>query len=87
MARTVRSAKGVMVDFDLLRIKENLGSVPKATTVRAREDFIDQKMQRKLRRMADSAVTPIAEAVPVSNAPVVEESDITAKKKIIAPAE
>ena len=34
MTRTVRSARGVQIDFDLLRIKESLGATPKVATVR-----------------------------------------------------
>lgn len=51
MAKSVRSARGAMVDFDLLRIKQQMASAPKTTTVQAREDFIDQKFKRRLKKM------------------------------------
>lgn len=78
MAKGVRSARGVMVDFDLLRIKENLGAVPKASTVKAREEFIDNKFKRKLRRMAESAVATDRPAAPFQ--------DVSAAEPVTAPA-
>ena len=49
--RAVRSAKGEVVDFDLLRIKAQIASAPKTTNVQAREDFIDSKFKRRLKRL------------------------------------
>lgn len=51
MSKGVKSARGVVVDFDLLRIKQQIASAPKTTTVQAREDFIDQKFKRRLKKM------------------------------------
>lgn len=48
---TVKSAKGVEVDFDLLKIKEQIASAPKTTNVQAREDFIDRKFKRRLKKL------------------------------------
>lgn len=99
MARGVRSARGEIVDFDLLRIKENLGQAPKASTVKAREDFIDQKFKRRLRRMtetvAQATTAPqagtaqpqpaqqVAVQTPVVEEPVVEVEDISADTEVI----
>ena len=58
MPKKVRSAKGQILDFDLLRIKEQLGEAPKPANVQARQDFIDQKMRRRVKRVKDQ----IAEA-------------------------
>lgn len=49
--RAVRSAKGETVDFDLLKIKSQIASAPKTTSVQAREDFIDQKFKRRLKKL------------------------------------
>lgn len=88
MAKQVRSARGELVDFDLLRIKENLGSAPKASTVKAREDFIDNKFKRRLRRMAEAAQTnTIQTPTPASTEEMVEEPVVAPKKKIVKPAE
>ena len=61
MEKGVLSAKGVRVDFDLLRIKEQIVSAPKTTTVKAREDFIDKKFSRRLKRQ----ITEVKQQVPV----------------------
>lgn len=64
MSRSVKSARGDTVDFDLLKIKQQIASAPKTTNVKAREDFIDQKFKRRLKKMkrdAIDAVTPSAD--------------------------
>lgn len=48
----VRSARGELVDFDLLRIKEQMASTPKQTTVQQREQFVDQRLKRRVGRLA-----------------------------------
>lgn len=55
MSKAVKSARGATVDFDLLRIKQQMASAPKTTTVQAREDFIDQKFKRRLKKMKRDA--------------------------------
>lgn len=62
----VLSARGERVDFDLLKIKQQIASAPKATTVKAREDFIDQKFKRRLKRQIREVS---AQAVEVSTEP------------------
>lgn len=56
MANITKSARGASVDFDLLKIKQQIASAPKPTQVQAREDFVDQKFKRRLKRL-NSAVT------------------------------
>ena len=46
MSKGVKSARGEVVDFDLLKIKQQIASAPKTTTVQASEDYIDQKFKR-----------------------------------------
>jgi hypothetical protein len=58
--------------MDLLRIKETLGQVPKAATVQAREDFIDNKFKRRLRRLTETTAATTAQAIQAS-ALVVEQ--------------
>jgi hypothetical protein len=91
MARTVRSARGEMVDMDLLRIKETLGQAPKGATVQAREDFIDNKFKRRLRRLSETVASTAAQTIqavtPEPTAEPVVEADASApipKKKIVA---
>lgn len=51
MPKKVRSAKGEIVDFDLMKIKQQLGESAEPTNVQARQDFIDQKMRRRLKKV------------------------------------
>lgn len=59
MAKGVRSARGEIVDFDLLRIKQEIAAAPKPTTVAARENFIDQKFKRRLKRLKKDATQSV----------------------------
>ena len=43
----VRSAKGVIVDFDLLRTKQQIEKREKSQEVEARESYVDIKRRRK----------------------------------------
>ncbi|MGI0076383.1 MAG: hypothetical protein ACREAU_03140 [Nitrosopumilaceae archaeon] len=48
MAR-IRSAKGLMVDFDILQIKQQMEKAsPPTATVKARENFIEKKLRRRV---------------------------------------
>ena len=61
MPRVVRSAKGKIVDFDMLKIKQQIASVPKPTNVKAREDFIDKRFKRRLKKLKRDVVAKTAE--------------------------
>lgn len=58
MPKKVRTAKGQIIDFDLLKIKEQMEAAPAPSNVQARQDFIDQKMRRRVKRVKEQ----IAEA-------------------------
>lgn len=45
-----RSAKGEIVDFDLMKIKQEIGTAQKPIKVQAREEFIERKLRRRLRK-------------------------------------
>lgn len=51
MPKKVRSAKGKIIDFDLLRIKEQMINGPKPPNVQERQNFIDQKMRRRVKKV------------------------------------
>ena len=56
MARSdVRSARGELVNFDLLKIKQQMADIPKPVVVEARENFVDNKFKRQLKRQAMEA--------------------------------
>lgn len=78
MSKGVKSARGVVVDFDLLKIKQQIASAPKPTQVQAREDFIDQKFKRRLKRMNTEAAAAAASSQSASGddpLPVDDDSD------------
>lgn len=58
MARRGRSARGEMVDFDLLAITAALASAPTPSVVQARREFIDEKDGLKSRAKA-TQTTPV----------------------------
>jgi hypothetical protein len=66
----VKSARGVIVDFDLMKIKEQIANAPKAVTVQARIDFIDQKSRRRLARQIKQVVAEVNTA-PMSSEDIV----------------
>jgi hypothetical protein len=53
MPKIVKSMKGEMVDFDILKIKQEMQSAPTPIEVSERKEFIDSKLQRKIRRAKD----------------------------------
>lgn len=48
MPKQVRTAKGKVIDFDLLRIKQQMvKNNPTPPAVKARQDFVDKRLRRK----------------------------------------
>jgi hypothetical protein len=75
MAGSIRSARGAMVDFDLLKIKQQIASAPKTVIVEARENFIDNKFKRQLKGK-------VREAIDLANDQVI---DISSPKPLVIP--
>lgn len=73
MKKVTRSARGVVVDFDLLKIKQQIATAPKTTDVKARESFIDQKFKRRLKRLTQEVTAPRTEPTPPVDDPATEE--------------
>lgn len=72
MPKKTRSAKGEMVDFDLMKIKEQIANAAPPADVRAREDFVDRRLRRRLRRVTVPAPAPkLPSSEPVDVKPVV----------------
>jgi len=67
MGRQVRSAKGVVVDFDLIAIKEQMAAAPAPLDVRKRQDFIDRRMRRRLKRKPTTRPDVVAPVVPATD--------------------
>lgn len=77
--KKVRSAKGVLVDFDLMKIKETLEAEPAPTDVRARQDHIDARLRRRMRTMKPTALptTPPKRPIEVApTSPAVNDTDV-----------
>lgn len=75
MSRTARSARGVLVDFDLLAIKEQLASTPVPVAVDQRRKFIDEK--DGIRTKSTSQAEP---ALPAALSLAVESATTSAEK-------
>ena len=54
MSKRVKSMKGEIVDFDVLKIKQQIAASPAPIEVSERKSFIDNKLQRRIRRAKDS---------------------------------
>lgn len=65
----VLSARGERVDFDLLKIKQQIAAAPKTVNVTAREDFIDSRLKRRLKRQTQEAIAQ----VEINTDPIAEE--------------
>lgn len=82
MPKKVRTAKGQVIDFDLLRIKQQLGDAPTPANVQARQDFIDQKMRRRVKRVKDKLAEAKKNPKPVEVQPTLEVQSTEQGKKI-----
>ncbi|MNC32563.1 hypothetical protein D3C75_809250 [compost metagenome] len=60
MAKLIRSARGTQVDFDLVLIKQQIAANAAPTNVQARDDFIENKIRRRTRRVAKVGEAPVA---------------------------
>lgn len=78
---TVRSAKGVLVNFDLLKIKEEIAAGPKPVNVQKREDFIDKKIRRRVKK------APVPKLAVEVDSPVTTEQEEPAELKLDKPVE
>lgn len=56
MANKVRSARGDIVDFDLIKIKQQIASRTPTQDVRARQDFIERKLHRRLKKTGSAPI-------------------------------
>lgn len=55
-----RSARGETVDFDVMKIKQQLSDAPKAVEVKKREEMITAKRRR--RKVAEPVDEPVDES-------------------------
>ena len=70
-----RSMRGQVVDFDLIRIKRQMAAAPKTTDVKAREDFIERRLRRRVKR--PNPLTELRKGVSQTpQQPVVEQPPV-----------
>lgn len=50
MAVKGKSARGEIVDFDLIKIKEQMAAVPVSIDVQARRNFVEGRLRRTIRK-------------------------------------
>jgi len=93
MGKKVKSAKGELVDFDYLKIKEQLASAPTPMEVKNRQNFIENRLKRRLKKKVPVVESSSVEVEPTlpepatevsvkeETAPVVEETQTTTKQK------
>ncbi len=84
MPKKVRTAKGQIIDFDLLKIKEQMESAPKPDNVKLRQDFIDQKIRRRVKRVKDqiAAAKKNPKTTPVDVNPDIDVQSVEQGVKI-----
>lgn len=78
MGKKVRSAKGDLVDFDFLKIKEQLASAPTPMEVKNRQNFIENRLKRRLKKK-----TPVVEKAAVEVEPTLPEPAETVVVKVV----
>ena len=78
MAKKVRSARGEILDFDLLKIKAQISKAPKSIDVKKREDFIDKKLRRRVRKIKKK----VTESMPIDvDANITDNTDTDTTEK------
>jgi len=78
MGKTVRSARGAIVDFDLMQIKKQIAAQPAPLEVKARQDFIENRLKRRIKKaqnVVDESNQEVAPELP-EPAATVDESHI-----------
>lgn len=73
--RKVRTARGEVVDFDELRIKQSMGANPPNIQVQARTEYVDLRLKRKSKRRAHAISAQMIADHQASEEQTVEASD------------
>lgn len=81
MGRKVRSARGLEVDFDLLKVKQQIAEAP-AVNVASRTEFVEKRLRRRTKRSA--VPTPVAKVAEPVVEDVVEDADVEDFEKEVA---
>jgi hypothetical protein len=102
MGKKVRSARGVEVDFDLMQIKKQIAAAPTPLEVKARQNFIENRLKRRVKKAqntvdeanADEVQPEMPEPPTAVNETLIEDdikeevvSEALAAVEVEAPAE
>lgn len=85
MPKMIRSARGEMVNFDLVLIKQEIASAAAPTNVSSRENFIENRIRRRSRRtgkVVEASERDLGEEVTATHLEEVVEA--TAEDKEVA---
>ncbi len=58
MDKKARSARGEIVDFDLMKIKEQIAAAPTPLEVKVRQDFIESRLKRRIKKAKNAIDVP-----------------------------
>lgn len=81
MSKKIRSARGSSVDFDLLKMKQQISAAPPPMDVRTRQDFIEKRMRRRVRKVAP----PAPKIEQVEGEPAMPDAPAVAEQVMIEP--
>lgn len=83
MAKYARSARGDVVDFDMIAITQALSDAPQPISVQARRDFIEEKQGSRAQRAGMVAPAEVIEAaIPAALQMAADSAQISAKTKV-----
>jgi len=82
MPNKVKTARGQTLDFDILKIKEQIATAPQELHVRKRKDFIEQRMRRKIKSVAKENEEVVKQEVVKQEMEVSPELPTTEKTKV-----
>ena len=82
MTKNVRTARGKIINWDLFRVKSQIAKAPKPVEVTQREEFIEKKLRRKLRRAKREAAAKRRQQKVVGVETVNVDKNITEQEEI-----
>ena len=80
MPRIVKTARGEMIDFDVIILKQQLAQAPMNIEVARRKEFIDSK-EGKARGAKVTSTEATVEITPVNAQPPVNEQPVAKKPR------
>jgi len=89
MGKKARSVRGEIVDFDLMQIKKQIASAPTPLEVKARQDFIENRLKRRIKKaqnVVDESNKDVAPELPEPTATVDESHIEDDTKEVVSEA-